>query len=104
MAGQRGRHGRGQDTKQRILEAGRRRFSEDGYELTTIRAVATDAAIDPSMVMRYFGSKEGLFAAADSFDVYLPDWTSVARTNRGDRLHTHYVELREREGGALHIL
>src|ERR671929_400042 len=99
MAGQRTTHRKGDDTKQRILEAGRRRFSEDGYERTTIRAVATDAAIDPSMVMRYFGSKEGLFAAATSFDLHLPDLTVVARTKRGDRLARHYIDLWEGEYG-----
>ena len=39
------------------------------YERATIRAIATDADIDPSMGMRYFGSKDGLFAAAASFDL-----------------------------------
>jgi AcrR family transcriptional regulator len=47
-----------------ILTAARRRFTEEGYERTTIRTVAADAGIDPSMVMRYYGSKDGLFSAA----------------------------------------
>jgi AcrR family transcriptional regulator len=105
MAGQRTRHRKGDETKGRILEAARRRFSEEGYERTTIRAVATDASIDPSMVMRYFGSKEALFAAAASFDLHLPDLTVVARTQRGDRLARHYLNLWDCErGGGLHIL
>jgi AcrR family transcriptional regulator len=83
----------------------RRRFAEDGYERATVRAIATDAAIDPSMVMRYFGSKEALFAAAASFDLHLPDLTSVARAKRGDKLAQHYFGMWERDGGGgLHIL
>ena len=41
-------------------------------ERTTIRAVAAEADIDPAMVKRYFGSKEGLFARATTFDLELP--------------------------------
>ena len=37
-----------------------------GPRLATIRAIAAEAGIDASMVMRYFGSKAGLFAAAAS--------------------------------------
>ncbi|MFK0255852.1 TetR family transcriptional regulator [Streptomyces sp. NPDC090445] len=54
----------GARTKAAILRAARERFAAQGYERTTIRAVAADAGIDPSMVMRYFGSKQGLFDAA----------------------------------------
>jgi AcrR family transcriptional regulator len=49
-------------TQQRILSAATRLFAESGYERTTIRAVAAAAETDPSLVMRYFGSKEELFA------------------------------------------
>ncbi|WP_040835058.1 TetR/AcrR family transcriptional regulator [Nocardia brevicatena] len=49
-------------TQERILRAATRLFAESGYERTTIRAVATAADTDPSLVIRYFGSKEQLFA------------------------------------------
>ena len=64
-------------TRAAILAAARTRFAADGYERATIRAIAADATIDPSMVMRYFGSKEQLFAAAVDIDLRLPDLTSV---------------------------
>ncbi|MGX1883663.1 TetR/AcrR family transcriptional regulator [Streptomyces sp. NPDC055287] len=60
-------------TKAAILDAARERFAADGYERATIRAIARDAAIDPSMVMRYYGNKEGLFAAASEFDLRMAD-------------------------------
>ncbi|MCW2757990.1 MAG: putative transcriptional regulator, TetR family protein [Nocardioidaceae bacterium] len=62
-----------------ILDAARVRFGTDGFERTTIRKIAGDAGIDPALVMRYFGSKEGLFAAAAEFRVDLPDLAEVPR-------------------------
>ena len=53
-----------QQTETRILAAARRLFGEHGFDRTTIRAVATEAGSDPGLVMRYFGSKEKLFARA----------------------------------------
>ena len=49
----------------------------NGYDRTTIRAVAADAGIDPSMVMRYFVTKAQLFDAALDIDLRLPDLTDV---------------------------
>jgi AcrR family transcriptional regulator len=53
-------------TEARILTAARQLFGEHGYDRTTIRAVATAAGSDPGLVMRYFGSKEKLFAQASA--------------------------------------
>lgn len=67
------------DSRATILNAARVRFGADGFERTTIRKVAGDAGIDPALVMRYFGSKAGLFAAAAEFRLDLPDLTDVPR-------------------------
>jgi AcrR family transcriptional regulator len=48
-------------------------FAARGYEQTTIRAVAAEADVDASMVMRYFQSKERLFTAAVITDLQVPD-------------------------------
>lgn len=47
------------------------------------------------MVMRYFGSKEGLFAAAVSLDLRLPDLTGVPRAEIGRLLVRHFLGLWE---------
>ncbi len=47
-----------------ILEAARAAFAEHGYDRATIRDIAGRAAVDPALVMHYFGSKEALFSAA----------------------------------------
>jgi AcrR family transcriptional regulator len=48
-------------TETRILDAATRAFLADGYERTTIRAVASAAGVDAGLVMHYFGSKQELF-------------------------------------------
>jgi AcrR family transcriptional regulator len=44
-----------------VLAAAKKRFASDGYEKTTLRAIARDAHVDPSMVLYLFGSKAELF-------------------------------------------
>jgi AcrR family transcriptional regulator len=48
-------------TEERILDTAAGFFAADGYERTTIRAVASAAGVDPALVMHYFGSKQELF-------------------------------------------
>ncbi|MFF7652812.1 TetR family transcriptional regulator [Streptomyces sp. NPDC007983] len=79
-------------TRATILRAARARFARRGYERTTIRAVAADAAIDASMVMRYFGSKDQLFDAALTIDLRLPDLTAVARDDLARVLVRHFLD------------
>ena len=79
-------------TRAAILDAARERFAADGYERATIRAIAADARIDPAMVMRYYGNKEKLFAAAAQIDLRLPDLTAVPRDQVGTRLARHFLE------------
>jgi AcrR family transcriptional regulator len=79
-------------TKAAILEAARERFAADGYERATIRTIAAEAAIDPALVMRYFGSKDQLFAAAASFDLRMPDLSGVPRKALGPALVGHFVD------------
>jgi len=78
-------------TKQAILLAARERFAADGYDRATIRAIAADARIDPAMVIRYFGTKEKLFAAAAEFELHLPSLDGVARERIGSHLVEHFV-------------
>ena len=89
---------RSDQTRAAILAAARRRFAADGFERTTIRAIAADAGIDPSMVMRYYGSKDGLFSAAADLDLQLPDLAAVPREQLGETLVRHWVE--RWEGGS----
>ncbi|GAA3295065.1 TetR family transcriptional regulator [Dactylosporangium vinaceum] len=78
-------------TRAAILRAARVRFAEDGYQRATIRAIAADAAIDPSMVMRYYGNKERLFAAAVDIDLRMPDVAGLPAERAGAELVRHWV-------------
>ncbi|MBW8798451.1 MAG: helix-turn-helix transcriptional regulator [Streptomyces sp.] len=51
-------------TRQALLLAARARFTQLGYDRTTLRDVAADAGVNLALIKRYFGSKEGLFKAA----------------------------------------
>ncbi|MEV0463046.1 TetR/AcrR family transcriptional regulator [Nocardia tengchongensis] len=82
-------------TRAAILEAARRRFAEDGYRKATIRAIAADAGIDPSMVMRYYGNKDGLFDAALDVDLALPDLGAADPDSVGGLLAARFLELWE---------
>ncbi len=88
------------------MAAARERFGANGFQAATIRGIAADAGIDPSMVMRYFGSKDKLFAAAAEFDLKFPDFTELDRTELGRSLISHFLERWEgpEDGEALVIL
>ena len=83
---------RSQPTRDRILAEARRIFGEQGYDRATIRAIGAAADIHPSMVMRYYGSKEGLFTAAVNFDLQIPDLSTVPREEAGRALVRHFLQ------------
>jgi AcrR family transcriptional regulator len=50
-------------TRQAILRAGIEAFTRHGYDGAGVREIAAAAGVTAMLVNRYFGSKEGLFAA-----------------------------------------
>src|SRR5262245_34120829 len=58
-------------TREAIADAARELFSERGYDRTTIRGIASAAAVDPALVNHFFGSKQELFAAVTTFPIEL---------------------------------
>jgi len=55
-------------TRETILKMARRRFSSCGYADVTLRDIAADADVSAALVVKYFGSKEELFAQASGFE------------------------------------
>jgi AcrR family transcriptional regulator len=51
-------------TRRALLDAARALFAQDGYDATTVRAVADRAGVNQALLFRYFGNKEGLFVEA----------------------------------------
>jgi AcrR family transcriptional regulator len=96
---------RSRASREAILTAARRRFSEQGYARTTIRLIAFDAKVDPSMVIRYYGSKDRLFAAAVDTDLHLPDLSGCDPEQQANVLARHFLALwNNDEGGSLTLL
>ena len=50
-------------TREAILTAARRQFAELGYDRTSMRQVALEAGVDPTLVSHFHGSKQQLFLA-----------------------------------------
>lgn len=65
-SGRRPGHSGARDT---ILVSARELFAANGFDKTTIRAVAARADVDPALVHHYFGTKLDLFAAAIALPV-----------------------------------
>jgi AcrR family transcriptional regulator len=49
-------------TRAAILRAAAILFAEQGYEQTTVRAIAAEAGCNPALISRYFGGKASLYA------------------------------------------
>jgi AcrR family transcriptional regulator len=85
-------------SREAVLAAAKKRFAEDGYEKTTLRAIADDAHVDPSMVLYLFGSKADLFRAALRL-IIDPDVLVAAMTAEegdiGGRLVAQYLQIWE---------
>lgn len=58
-----------------LLAAASVLFAERGYSRTTLRQVAARAGLDAALVVRYFGSKDGLYQAvlAEDWHATLPE-------------------------------
>ncbi|CAN3129198.1 TetR family transcriptional regulator [Mycobacterium sp. smrl_JER01] len=95
MADKRTRNAEG--TRAEILAAARRRFGADGYERTTLRAVAADVGVDAALVIRYFGNKQQLFTAAAEFRLDLPDLRGLAPDAMAQALIERFFAVWERD-------
>jgi AcrR family transcriptional regulator len=50
-------------SREALLEAADTLFDERGYDAATVRDIGERAGVDPSLIARYFGGKEGLYLA-----------------------------------------
>ncbi len=93
-------------TREAIETAAKQLFSENGYERTTVRDIGTRAGIDPSMIIRYFGSKEALFAHVATPDLRLLDLNNIDGTAIGEAIVRHFLAIWEGEqsGGGMQVL
>jgi AcrR family transcriptional regulator len=59
-------------TRDEILAVARGRFADRGYDAISLRSIASEAEVDPALVIHYFGSKESLFVEAMGMPEELP--------------------------------
>ena len=91
-------------TRADILAAAKRRFATEGFERTTLRAIAADVGVDAALVIRYFGSKQDLFATATEFVISLPDLTGAEPDHIADMLLPRYFAVWEDDHSFLALL
>lgn len=93
-------------TREAIEAAARELFLLKGFDRTTVREIAARARIDPAMIIRYFGSKDALFALVAMPDLRMPDLGDSDPKCVGESLVRHFLEQWEGEGsgGGLPVL
>jgi hypothetical protein len=78
-----------------ILDSAGRLFGERGYRGVTVRDIASDAGVSAALVMKLYGSKEKLFAAAKPDESLLSD-LDVPAAELGGTLVFRVLMRRER--------
>jgi len=93
-------------TREAIAKAARELFAINGFDRTTVREIGARAGIDPAMIIRYFGSKDALFAHVAAPDLNLPDLRATDSAAIGETLVRHFLDLWEgdRLGGGMPVL
>lgn len=86
-------------TREAIEAAAKELFAINGFERTTVREIGARAGIDPSMIIRYFGSKDALFAQVAMPDLSLPDLSGADSDRIGETLVRHFLAQWEGEAG-----
>lgn len=73
-------------TREDILAAARRLFTEKGFDATGVRDIAGEVGINVALVNRYFGSKEALFEEAVIEQVTVTHLLDEGRDGFGERM------------------
>jgi len=79
-------------TKEKILRAAQRAFSDLGYARAGIRDIAAIAGVSSTLLLRYYGSKAGLFQAALIDAMRLEPVLAVPRERIGERFAAQFVD------------
>ncbi|GAA4051753.1 TetR family transcriptional regulator [Arthrobacter methylotrophus] len=87
-----------------VLRAAREQFSRKGYDAATLRAIASEAGVDPSMINHHFGTKEQLFMAALELPVDPTDHVAAVLDGPpdgvGERLVNRFLTVWDSPAGA----
>jgi AcrR family transcriptional regulator len=86
-------------TRELILTTARRHFAVHGYDRATVRVIAADAGVSPNLITRYFGGKQGLFAAAAETDLHICEALQGPVSQLGERIAAKVVARWEGQPG-----
>ena len=93
------RRGGAAATRAAMLEAARALFTDDGYDHVGVRDVAAAVGVDAALVIRYFGSKERLFAEAVAQGFDPGAYLEGERSGLGERLARSVLQKEKDQGG-----
>jgi len=84
------------NSRDHVLEAARRLFAERGYPSVTIRQIASEAGLSPSMVMKVGGSKAKIYEDAAPLSLE-PFDSSIPKSEIGQALAQRILLRREHD-------
>ncbi|MFI1167475.1 TetR family transcriptional regulator [Streptomyces sp. NPDC020801] len=90
-------------TKQAILKAARYFLARQAHGDVTVKAIAERAGVSPPLVLKYFGSKDGLLARVMSFEDDAGGLLDAPLDDLGRHLVRHVLES-QRDRGADPVL
>lgn len=92
----------GEATRATILTAARAAFDGKGYAQTSLREIARNAGVRPSLVVHFYGSKAGLLAATVEWpfdpDTVVRQVLASGPDRIGERLADVFLETWEQDG------
>ncbi|WP_237197678.1 TetR/AcrR family transcriptional regulator [Rothia nasimurium] len=93
----RGRRSGGTRSREDILRAATNLFAEQGFEGTSVRAIAAQAQVDPALIRHFFGSKEALFTTLlnEATELSTRQTTTPSSGDRATDLVAAYLHLWE---------
>jgi AcrR family transcriptional regulator len=107
MAGRSGRRPGPSGTREAIRAAAARLFAEQGYDRTSMRAIAAAASVDQKLIAHFFGSKQQLFVDVFTppFDpaVVIPELFAGERADIGERVARFLLAVLESPDGRRRI-
>jgi AcrR family transcriptional regulator len=83
-------------TRQVILRAARKRFAHGTFAEVGLREIAQDSGVSAALVVKYFGSKESLFAEAVSFEAEATALLDCDLDHLGEHLVRTLLDLHDR--------
>ena len=84
------------DTRRAIVRAARKHFTNGAFAEVGLRDIAQDAGVSAALIVKYFGSKENLFAEAISFETEAGALLDCPIEHLGEHLVRTLLDLHDR--------